>query len=131
MEKPRNYVQYHKTEEYGPASHAGPIYICTNKFKPEVVGNRVWLFSGEGRPRRYFLNAIFIADRFFPMQDPDFFFRVDGAEGRRFDPPIEVTAYPWFYELRRLQGNFAFGLNALNERFLPYLEDLISNLNDS
>jgi hypothetical protein len=127
----RDYVQYHKTEEYGPASTSAPIYICTNKHKPEVVGSRVWLFSGEGRPRRYFLSAMFIADRFFPMPDPDFFFRVDGEEGRRFAPPIEVTDYPWFYELRRQQGNFAFGLNELNERFLPYLEDLIVNLNGS
>lgn len=121
----KNYVQYHKIEEYGPASTSEPIYICTNKQKPNVIGNKIWLFSGEGRPRRYFLSAVFIADRFFPVPDPNFYFRIDGEIGRRFAPPVEVTHFPWFHEMRRQQGNFAFGLNELDDRFVAYLERLI------
>lgn len=123
----KNYVQYDKTEMLiNTASDAvlDHFYISTNKHKPGVIGHRIWLFAGVGKPRRYFLAAFFIAKQYSRALDPDFLYRVRGQEGKRFDPPLEVTNFSWFHELRRAQGNFAFGLNELHERFVPFLEEL-------
>jgi hypothetical protein len=124
----KNYVQYHNTEKMGYAAleaASGYFQISTNKPTQEVVGNRIWLFAGKGKPRRYFLAFVFIAENFSTVSEQDFFYQVRGREGKVFDPSLEVTHYPWFRELLRSQGNFAFGLNILDERYIPYLEKLL------
>ena len=55
-----------------------------------------------------------------PTINSDFFYRVAGREGVRFDPPIEVTPYPWFQQMKRSLGNFSLGLTEVTHTYTQY-----------
>jgi phosphoserine phosphatase len=57
----KDFVAYHKTDERGEPER----FTAKTRKKAEAQkshGHRVWLVSGEGTPRRYFLEQTFIVD---------------------------------------------------------------------
>jgi hypothetical protein len=97
--------------------------IVTNKPVSDIEGDRVWLITGEGRPRRFYLVAWFIADEAERWSGPRFGIRVFGEDGQFCDPMVELNSRDWFPDFKRSQGNFAFGLQRItNKRFVEGLE---------
>jgi hypothetical protein len=75
----------------------------------------LWLVTGEGRPRRYYLRGWFIVSEIESGDDEGFRTRVIGREARLFARWVEIGGAPWFELLRRSQGGFAFGYQAIRD----------------
>lgn len=59
-----DYVVYHNPDKRGfSAAECTDFRVLANKPAPnEVIGSRIWLLTGEGRPRKYYLASTFIAE---------------------------------------------------------------------
>ena len=60
----------------------------------DLKGDRIWLFTGQGTPRSYFLCARFLVDRV--KKGRNFNYVVSGTEGIDYDPCRGVDREPWF-----------------------------------
>lgn len=111
-----------------PASEVTAPVIVTNKRVSEgAIGSRIWLLTGKGRPRRFFLRGLFTITRVESGEDEGFRTRVWGTGERFFDHMIELTHEDWFEDFKRSQGNFAFGFQPItDDRFIRGLESVAS-----
>lgn len=126
-----HYVQYRNPALVGgdcTEGIGGTFAIGTNKgLVRRLPGNQVWLICGQGRPRHYFLRNYFIVDEVGEdHSDTLFRFYAQGQRGRWFQPPLALDGLPWFYEFRRVQSNFSFGLNRMTAPFVIAFEALVS-----
>jgi hypothetical protein len=111
-----DFVVYHKPEVMGyQVIDVDKLAIYTNKTAANVVGHRVWLMTGEGKPRAYMLRAVFVADEVGISDKPAFKTRVSGKAGHLFHPMPQLDKQPWFVSFKKSQGNFAFGLAPITE----------------
>lgn len=120
----KHFVQYHNPDRIIPTKHIpeeGFYWIITRKKLGDLQGNCIWLIDGEGIPRTYFLMNIFIAERVERLVDPYFRYRIVGRNGRLFQPPVELTDYPWFKELKSFLGNFSIGLTKIPPIYFNHL----------
>src|SRR6266545_6330148 len=107
------YVQYHNPERFATTCAEVAIddfLVGTNKVIKQLVGRRLWVVCGEGRPLRYWLCKSYLVAEVYPTDDVDFRFYVCGWEGRRWQPPLLLNGLPWFHAFCRSQSNFSFGL---------------------
>ena len=111
----KDFVVYHNPDSMGyPASGIESLAVVTNNKIGDVHGGKVWLITGEGRPRKYFLVCWFIVDTVSSACDSGFKTRVSGTEGEVFDPMIPLDSEAeWFQAFRKNQGGFAFGFRAI------------------
>ena len=126
----KDILVYHNPDSMGyPASDVKEPVIVTNKrVGRETIGDRIWLITGEGQPRRYFLRGVFTVNKIESGEDEGFRTRVWGNEARFFRPMVELSDTKWFPDLRRSQGNFAFGFQVMNvPRFVRGLEKAASS----
>jgi hypothetical protein len=109
-----HFVQYHNPEKMGGKFQSSKkcFAIVTNKRGVEV-GDVVWLVTGEGRPRRYFLCESFSVSEISSKRSGDFKYQVSGIDGTPFDPFIEIGNKAWFKELQSVTGNFRYGLQKI------------------
>jgi hypothetical protein len=104
--------------------------VLTNKSTSNVAGSRIWLITGEGQPRKYFLVLWFLADVVESGEDEGFKTRVAGEHGQRFDPMIPLDDEEWFLEFKRTRANFSLGFSPINESlFVEGFERLIATVN--
>lgn len=112
----RDYVVYHKAERMGlMAIDVDQLVVYTNKDVSSAIGARVWLLTGEGRPRIYRLRSTFIVSRVTVSDRPGFNTKVTGKDGRLLDPMPVLNDEPWFCDFREKQGNFAFGFQQIGD----------------
>ena len=117
-------IVYHNPDSMGyPASQVVEPVILTNKrVSKDAVGDRIWLITGDGKPRKFFLRGFFIATNVESGEEEGFRTRVMGVNEHFFSPMIELKG-AWFEDLKRSQGNFAFGYQVVTEgRFVQGLE---------
>jgi hypothetical protein len=108
---------------FSVAASREPYFLTNKRVSREAIGTRVWLLTGEGRPRRYYLRGTFTVHRLESGADEGFRTRVWGAGARFLSPMVEVTDAEWFDAFRRSQGSFAFGFQAIADpRFVRALE---------
>ena len=122
-----HYVVYHNPKVMdNPASEIVGFSVVTDKPAPlDLQGSTIWLLTGEGTPRRYYLVQRFTADRIEPGEDQGFRTRVAADTGDRFRPMIRIDEEEWFRDFLRSQGNFAFGLQRISDdRFIRGLEEV-------
>jgi hypothetical protein len=116
-----SYVVYHNVEAMGHDC-LGPGYsIVTRKNIPKVIGNRIWLIRGKGKPRRYHLVETFVVQRFCASRDHGrFLYYAESDEGRKgqkkFGLTLEIGNEDWFYALSRAAGNFGLGLQGVKSQ---------------
>jgi len=124
----KDYVVYHNPEVMGHAAgNVDPFSVVTNKKVADVRGSRVWLLTGEGAPRTFFICSYFIVEKIESGMNDGFETRLSGTTGKKFNPMIELSDEEWFSDFKRSQGNFAFGFQLINEaRFVEGLEAVIS-----
>ena len=122
----KDFLVYHNPDAMGvDVTKVNPLAIVTNKpVTDDVLGNRVWLLTASGKPRTFLLRSYFIVDQVETNVD-GFQTKLSGATGRAFDPMIGLNHEKWFGDLKKSQGNFAFGLQRIqDERFIRGLEQL-------
>jgi hypothetical protein len=99
--------------------------IVSRKDTLRLVGNAVWLVSGEGQPRVYRLEHWFIASGARPAEQRGFTAEATGTKGCIFRGGIELTGLPWFTGFLRVKSNFSTGLSPLSGEDVKLLEDLV------
>jgi hypothetical protein len=122
----KDFLVYHNPDAMGvDVRKVNAFAIVTNKpVTDNVIGSRVWLLTASGKPRTFLLRSYFIVDQVDSNVD-GFQTRLSGTTGKVFEPMIELNHEHWFDALKKSQGNFAFGLQRIqNERFIGGLEKL-------
>lgn len=107
---------------------ADEFVVGTSKKVDKILGNKVWIIAGIGRPREYYLCSWFVADGIDQNKDTYFKNIVYGSERTAravIDPPIKLNDLPWFKEFLKTQANFSFGLRVIHPKFVPKFEGLI------
>lgn len=128
----KHYIQYHNTEAMGypcDAEDGNYFSIMTNKSVANLVGNKVWLISGEGKPRKYYLCEAFIVDEVGEGDKRSAFKYYASGEGIPFRPPIPLSNLSWFKGFLADYQNFSLGLRDVREeRYILELEQLASGI---
>lgn len=110
-----DFIVYHNPDVMGPLADEPTFEVFTNKsVAGGKHGDRVWLITGEGTPRKFLLACWFYIDEFKSGDDLGFKNCVSGSDGEAFAPFIEIKQDEWFTQLKRDQGNFAFGFSRIN-----------------
>ncbi|MFZ5623307.1 MAG: hypothetical protein ACOY71_02595 [Gemmatimonadota bacterium] len=120
----KDLVGYHNAEKMGYSfQDAGdPMVFRTRKAVNHLVGARLWVISGEGWPRSYFLAGWFIVDRVGPCPEDPSERWVRGTVGQMFKPMIRLNKLSWFPRFRASQSNFSLGLQHIDDEFVPNFE---------
>lgn len=114
----RHFVQYHNPDQMG--EYEPPVEddygIVTNKKPACEEGHRVWLISRQGNSGsyRYFLCETFLVDSIAQEKGRGFHYSVKGRIGKTLNN-ILIDQEDWFPRLRTLDGNFAFGLQPIDD----------------
>jgi hypothetical protein len=124
----RDFLIYHNPDSMGrSARELTELAVVTDKPVSSIQGDRIWLLTGEGQPRRFYLVAWFIADQIGSGADSGFGTCIAGQHGKFFRPIKELNSLEWFDDFKRSQGNFAFGLQPIkDERFVRGLQAVAS-----
>lgn len=125
----KDFLVYHNPDSMGvDVRKVDPFAIVTNKpVTDDIIGSRVWLLTASGRPRIFLLRSFFIVDQ-VDANVARFQTKLSAASGKVFDPMIELNNEQWFRDLKKSQGNFAFGLQRIQEkRFVLGLEQLAAS----
>ncbi|MCA1717636.1 MAG: hypothetical protein LC781_12710 [Actinobacteria bacterium] len=113
-----DFVVYHNPDVMGyRAESVDRLAIVTDKSANGVDGHQIWVLTGEGRPRTYYLCGWFVADRVTPDPSLRFATMVTGSSGKMLPKrswPI-LNDQEWFPSLRCSQDNFAFGLQPISD----------------
>src|SRR6185503_5836219 len=73
------FVVYHSPVRMGYSANTVPGFsILTNRNVPSVVGSRVWLLTGAGTPRTYYLRGHFTPTRRTRTEESGFVWLVEG-----------------------------------------------------
>lgn len=113
-----HYVAYHKTDDRGPyfrdarERQERQLRFSTKKnYRDDaLVGSRLWVFTGEGKPRLYDLSCSGIIRKIERQLENEVVFDIDF-----FPEPINVTKVGWFSGLMTSQANFAQGLSRIHD----------------
>lgn len=121
-----DYVQYHNSDKRGfscfELAKGSSFQIVTNKaLAKKLIGSRVWLVGGEGKPRRYYLCFTFVVNQ---VQEGtgEFRYMLSGHKGLFFDPPILLNHFPWFRDFLKSQQNFSMGLRKIEKIYVAELQ---------
>ncbi|MBK8302047.1 MAG: HNH endonuclease [Chloracidobacterium sp.] len=122
-----DFVVYHNPDVMGySATAAQPLSVVTNKPAGSALGGRVWLITGQGNPRKYYVRSWFIVDDISSGKDRGFETRLTGTTGEVYDPLIPIEMGDWWDDFRKSQGNFAFGFSPIkSSETIKHLESLI------
>lgn len=122
-----DYVLYHNPDRMGhSAEEVDWFNIVTSKHLPAVIGSRVWLLTGDGKPRTYKLIGHFTPTTMVPSEDDDFKWRISGpptsgVQIRHSRWPV-LNRLPWWSAFLKSQANFSLGLQPVTDA--EYLEGL-------
>src|SRR5437660_73658 len=94
-----HFVQYHNPDVMDPFRPSKTFGIVTGKRGGLREGDRVWLVTGEGRPREYFLCETFVVERIVSQIAGKFRYRVSGSYGTSLYPLRIDKTTSWFREL--------------------------------
>jgi hypothetical protein len=98
------------------ASRTGGTCSAAVAGPKNIIGSRVWLITGEGTPRTYFLRSWFIVDAALPGTEHGFKTKLMGKKCQVYDPMVMLSEQGWFREFKRRQGNFGLGLQVITDR---------------
>jgi hypothetical protein len=125
----KEYLVYHNPDVMGfELTNAREFSIVTNKkVGNDVRGSRIWLITGKGRPREFFLCNCFVVYRIGPGTRYGFKTRLSGKEGKSFGF-MPLNQENWLHDLKRSQGNFAFGFQRITQsRFINGLKRIAAS----
>lgn len=111
----QDFIVYHNPDAMGPLEPGDGFGVVTNRpIGSAMIGDRVWLITGEGTPRKYSLASWFYIGKFESGESDGCKYAITGNTGQNFDPFVEIEQVEWFTQLKQDQGNFAFGFSRIN-----------------
>jgi hypothetical protein len=124
-----DFIVYHSEnsmrEAYDPSSGLG--FVTAKRTVRKCIGDTVWIIQGRGRHTHYTLESCFEIDHVEEINDERFQYHARGNGGVIFNPPIPLSAYPWFRRLfvngrRYSHGLFEMPVELVREfeRFLTW-----------
>ena len=108
----RHFVQYHNLQKQKPLDVTERVNIFTKKSARELVGNRVWLISGKGKPVAYELCGTFVVTEVEETSDHKVAW---GSNEKWLEDPPRINDQPWFLDIKRVAGNFGLGLQEVTK----------------
>ena len=111
----RHFVPYHNPDKMGSYRQSTKNFgIVTNKLQGVRKGDIIWLLTGEGRPREYFLCETFTVEKISPPSVGRFRYQVSSEDGQSlYRLELDKTS-SWFQELLKITGNFRYGLQRIS-----------------
>lgn len=120
----RDHIQYHNPVKNPSLDHQDNYFgIYTRKAVTSGEGgDRVWVITSDGSPRRYYVVEWFIVDQIddnMPLEENI----VSGRKGRFFRELIRIDDKSWFPDFLKTQGNFGRGFSPITDsQFVRGLE---------
>ena len=97
-----------------PVSKVEQPQLLTRKpVTREILGDRIWVIEGAGRPRKIRSRLHVYRQRLPGESDPEFANMVTGRSGVFFRPSLPLDELPWFAEFLRYVGNFGLGFQVI------------------
>lgn len=113
----RHFVQYHNPDKMDPFRPSKKMFgIVTDKRAGLREGDTVWLVTGKGRPRQFFLCETFVVEKIDSQGAGKFRYRMSGSDGKSLYPLKIDKGSSWFRELLRITGNFRYGLQPISSK---------------
>jgi hypothetical protein len=116
-----HFIAYHNAEDWGSYGKGRPFFTAKQFRKETLIGNKLWVIEGKGKPRRYRLmsageiTGTRVVKRPAEYRSSE---QPNGTEVRFQDEwraPVDVTETDWFQALHANQQGFRFGLNRVND----------------
>lgn len=122
----KHYLIYHNAEKMGyPLDSVNELTAFTNReLTSDIIGNKLWLITGEGNPKEYFLKIYFIIGDIKSGKQKNFKTKLIGNNGKFFNPMIRIDNNSWFEEFRKQMANFVGFAEIKNREFIDELEKL-------
>lgn len=111
-----DFMQYHNPDLMGPFRPSTTFGIVTDKRAGLRKGDTVWLVTGEGRPREYFLCERFVVEKIDSQISAKFRYQISGPDGKSLYPLKIDKRTSWFRELLKITGNFRYGLQPIKDQ---------------
>jgi hypothetical protein len=127
-----DFVVYHNPDRMGYSARKVTAFrVVTNKDVPLIIGSRIWLITGDGRPRTYSLIGHLTAMNRRRNAQTGFAWEISAPLSAGIQIPAsqwpELNHEPWWDDFLASQGNFGFGLQIIRDlRFIKGLEDVLS-----
>lgn len=111
------FVVYYNPDKMGTLDKANPLSAYTKKKVPrDVIGGRLWILTGIGSPRQYYIKTWFIIEYLDVDPERKLTTCIGGFKGRSYEPMILISKdEEWFEPFFESQGHFAFGFNSIKE----------------
>ncbi|MEO6958793.1 MAG: HNH endonuclease signature motif containing protein [Burkholderiaceae bacterium] len=122
----KHYVQYHKSDERGapPPPSGDGFAISAKKSIRHLLGQRVWLISGEGAKKKtFYFEYSFVVEN-VEVGSPN---RATGPDGLCPTLPIKLSGLSWFEDFKDRQQNFSLGVREIDSIAVAELEKLLAH----
>jgi hypothetical protein len=125
----KHYIQYHNTEKAGQLVAGADDSFVATSLKPirKVVGQQMWLISGQGKPRNYQLECTFRVDEVIEGTPS----RAIGTTGKRCVPPIPLSGRPWFDQFVLDQQQFSLGVREIQPEALVHFQAIAAQIGEA
>lgn len=123
----RHYLIYHNPEKMGYSLNTVKDFIAfvNRKVNDENIGSKVWLITGEGKPKEYFLKMYFIIDDIKSGVVKNFKTKLLGSEGKILPSMKRIDDLAWFDEFRKQMANFRGFAEIKHQKYIDELEKLV------
>lgn len=123
----KHYLIYHNPAKMGYSLDTVKDYVAyTNRnVSDENIGSKVWLITGEGKPKEYFLKMYFIIEEIKSGAEKNFKTKLVGSKGKILNSMIRIDTLPWFEDFRKQMANFRGFVEIKQQRYIDELEKLV------
>lgn len=122
----KHYLIFHNPEKMGyPLDSVKEFTAFTNReLTNNIIGNKLWLITGEGNPKEYFLKMYFIIDDIKSGKEKNFKTKLIGNDGKILEKKIRIDNSPWFEEFRKQMAFFVGFAEIKHQEYIDELEKL-------
>lgn len=123
----KNYLIYHNPEkmDYSLDTVKDFIAFANRKVNDENIGSKVWLITGEGNPKEYFIKMYFVIEDIKSGVEKNFKTKLIGSEGKILKTMIRIDNLPWFEGFKKQMAYFVGFAEIRDQKYIDELEKLI------
>ncbi len=125
----KHFLGYHSTDGMGypmPGKSEDGYVFLSRKSVQNMAGNTIWMIEGVGRPKKYLFRGRYVVDYVTSDKEDEQLYYLVGERGTLLEHEVVLNNEVWFPGLRRMQGNFGFGIQALREEYVDEFKILLS-----
>jgi len=125
----KHYLLYHNPAKMGYSLDTVNDYVAfTNRnVSDENIGSKVWLITGEGKPKEYFLKMYFIIEEIKSGAEKNFKTKLiaKNANGKILPTMKQIDNLSWFNDFRKQMANFRGFAEIKHQKYINELEKLV------